>query len=141
MMVQHVDQVLIVLMRVEGNLILSPANQEGPQQAVLPIMMPKLNLRTQMETLSPEQILAVWQRLDRAEQHRLVVEHLRETLSSHPPYAEKVTDPDYFERLSSSCARMIPYTWVARFGTSCTAADLYAIRKAQEQLEEGVSAT
>jgi hypothetical protein len=85
-----------------------------------------------MANLSPEQILALWQSLDSKEQHRLVVEHLRETLSVNAFYKEKGMDPDYWEHLSSSAARMIPYTWVARYSDSCTAADLYALRRTQE---------
>jgi hypothetical protein len=101
-------------------------------------IVPKVNSRTQMETPSPEQILAIWQSLDSAERRRLVVQHLRETLSGNPLYAEMAAvTPDYWELLYSSCVRMIPYTWVARFGTSCTPAVLYAIRREQEAAKNG----
>ena len=85
-----------------------------------------------MKAYSPEQILNLWQNLDSDEQQRLVVQHLRETHSgSHYKEMAAVT-PDYYELLSSSYVRTIPESWVARYSDSCTPADLYAIRRAQE---------
>ena len=92
-----------------------------------------------MATHSPEQILVIWEQLSLAEQRRLVVEHLRDTHSSNPLYKEKAdrdarggNPMEFWERFSSSCATMIPDTWVTRYNASCTPADLYRIRAARK---------
>lgn len=97
------------------------------------IILRKGNSRTAMENLSPEKILALWQSLSSSEQRRLVVEDLRDTLSPSPLYREMAAvTPNYWELLSSSFARAIPMSWVARYSSSCTPADLYEIRRKQE---------
>ena len=74
----------------------------------------------------PETILKEWQKLDWEEQALLVAQHLRDTHSSNPFYKAKAAsyqDPmEYWHRLGSSSAALIPPSWIAtHFGTSSTA--------------------